>query len=127
MTNKIKKIVEDLGIDAFESNVKIAGIAVVSDSGNLVYQTENFDLKNQMDEVMNVIKGGSSLTLSNSEFIVVVSSSEGVIATNDKGMGHIIFAPFQGGILVSYAMPNADPSKVLTFLKNNVNKLNGKL
>lgn len=125
MTDDVKKIVEDLGIDAFESNVKIAGIAVMSDSGNLIYQTENWDLKNQMNEILNTIKGSSSLTLSNSQFIVVETTNEGIIASNDKGMGHVIFAPFQGGMLVTYAMPQADPPRVLAFLKNYAMKLNG--
>ncbi|MFX0033987.1 MAG: hypothetical protein ACFE8E_14665 [Candidatus Hodarchaeota archaeon] len=32
-------------------------------------------------------------------------------------MGHIILVFFQGGVLVSYAMPKADPYNILNFLK----------
>ncbi|KKM90317.1 hypothetical protein LCGC14_1239790, partial [marine sediment metagenome] len=39
----------------------------------------------------------------------------------------VIFVPFQGGVLVSYAMPQADPPKALTFLKTYTNELNGKV
>ena len=76
---------------------------------------------------MNVIKGDSSFVLSNVEYSVVETTTEGIVGTNDSGMGHVIFAPFQGGVLVSYAMPRADPPKALSFLKTFATRLNGKV
>jgi len=125
--DEIKKIVDDIGIAALEANTKIAGIAVVSDSGNLVLQTENWDLTNQTDFIFNVIKGDSSFVFNNVEFSVVENTTEGFIGTNDNGMGHVIFSPFQGGVLVAYAMPQADPTKALSFLKTFTMRLNGKI
>ena len=125
--DEIKKIIDELGIDALESNTKIAGVAVVSDSGNIVFQTDNWDLTNQTNVILNVIKGARSFVLNDGEFSVVETTTEGIIGTNDSGMGHIIFAPFQGGVLVSYAMPQADPPKALAFLKTYAMKLNGKV
>ncbi|MBA7477152.1 hypothetical protein ES705_33587 [subsurface metagenome] len=125
--DEIKKIIDELGIDALESNTKIAGVAVVSDSGNIVFQTDNWDLTNQTNIILNVIKGARSFVLNDGEFSVVETTTEGIIGTNDSGMGHIIFAPFQGGVLVSYAMPQADPPKALAFLKTYAMRLNGKV
>jgi len=125
--DEIKKIIDELGIDALESNTKIAGVAVVSDSGNIVFQTDNWDLTNQTNIILNVIKGARSFVLNDGEFSVVETTTEGIIGTNDSGMGHIIFAPFQGGVLVSYAMPQADPPKALAFLKIYAMRLNGKV
>jgi len=125
--NNIKKYVEDLGIDSFESNIKIASIAVVSDLGDVIFQTENWDLTNQMDIILRVIEGNTSFFFNNTEFSVVETTSEGIIATNNSGMGHLIFVRFQGGFLISYAMPQADPIKALSFLKNYAIKLNGKI
>ncbi|TKJ19225.1 MAG: hypothetical protein CEE42_15790 [Promethearchaeota archaeon Loki_b31] len=125
--DEIKKIIDELGIDALESNTKIAGVAVVSDSGNIIFQTDNWDLTNQTNIILNVIKGARSFVLNDGEFSVVETTTEGIIGTNDSGMGHIIFAPFQGGVLVSYAMPQADPPKALTFLKTYAMRLNGKV
>jgi len=125
--DEIKKIIDELGIDALESNTKIAGVAVVSDSGNIVYQTDNWDLTNQTNVIMNVMKGDRSFVLNDGEFSVVKTTTEGIIGTNDSGMGYIIFAPFQGGVLVSYAMPRADPPKALAFLKTYATRLNGKV
>ncbi len=121
--DEIKAIVDDLGIAALETNIKIAAVAVVSDSGSLIYQTENWDLVNQEDIILDVIKGVRTFNLSNVEYSVVESTTEGIIGTNENGMGHVLFAPFQGGVLVAYAMPQADPSKAMNFLKDYTTKL----
>jgi len=125
--DEIKDIIDDLGISALENNLKIAGFAVVSDSGNIVFQTKNWDLTNQTNIILNVIKGDRSFVLNDGEFSVVETTSEGIIGTNDSGMGHVIFVPFQGGVLVSYAMPQADPPKALAFLKSYAMRLNGRV
>ena len=67
--DEIKNIVDDIGIAAFEANTKIAGIAVVSDLGNIVFQTENFDLTNHSDFISNVINGDLSFVFNNVEHI----------------------------------------------------------
>ena len=125
--DEIKKIIDELGIDALEANTKIAAIAVVSDSGNIVFQTKNWDLTKQTNVIINVIKGDRTFVLNDGDYSVVESNTEGIIGTNNSGMGHIIFAPFQGGVLLSYAMPQADPPRALAFLKNYAMRLNGKL
>jgi len=76
---------------------------------------------------LNVIKGDRSFILSDGEFSVVETTIEGIIGTNESGMGHVIFVPFQGGVLISYAMPQADPPKALAFLKTFAMRLNGKV
>ena len=128
---ELKGIIDDLGIDALETNLKIAGVAVVSDSGNLVIQSNNWDLTNETNTVLNVIKGDIlskvSFNLSGADFNIVEKTPEGIIGTNNSGMGHVIFATFQGGVLVAYAMPRADPLKALSFLKPYAMRLNGKI
>ncbi len=125
--DEIKKIIDELGITALETNLKIASVAVVSDTGTIIFQTENWDLTNQTNNISYVIKGARSFVFNNLEFSVVETTPEGIIGTNNNGMGHIIIAPFQGGILVSYAMPQANPPKALSFLKNFAVRLNGKV
>ena len=125
--DEIKKIIDDMGIAALEANTKIAGIAVVSESGNLIFQTENWDLTNQTNFIFNVIKGERSFVFNNVEFTIVETSTAGFIGTNDNGMGHVIFTPFQGGVLAAYAMPQADPTKALEFLNTSAVRLNGKI
>jgi len=125
--NEIKNIIDDLAIDALEANTKIAAASVITNLGTIVYQTENFNLTNQTDTILNIYKGHNSFVLNNFKFTVTRNTPEGIIATNNGGMGHIIVAPFQGGLLVVYAMPQADPSKALSFLKTFTTRLNGKV
>jgi len=117
--SELKRVIDEIGISALESNVKIAALAVVSNSGQLIYQTENFDLKNKVNTIMTAMKGGDSIKITDQEFILEGNPSEGLIGRNPSGMGYVILIPFQGGILVSYALPQADPNKVLKFLKDS--------
>lgn len=123
----IKNFIDDLGIAAFEANIKIAGLAVVSNKGSVIFQTDNWDLKKQVSSILNIVKGEKKIVLNGNTFAVNEINSEGIIATSNSGMGHIIFALFQGGVLVSYAMPQANPSNALNFLKMYATRLNGKI
>jgi hypothetical protein len=125
--DEIKEIIINIGNIALEANIKIAALAIISNSGNIIHQTRNFDLTNQTNIILNVFKGNTSFVLSDLEFIITGKTSNGIIGTNKDGMGHVIIVPFQGGFLVSYAMPQEDPIKVLTFLKTFPLKLNGKV
>lgn len=124
---EIKDIIDDIGIVAFENNIKIAALAVMSNSGNIIYQTENFNLSNQENDLLNAMKGIKSFKINDQEYLLEGADSEGIIGTNTKGMGYILLLPFQGGILVSYALPQAEPTKALEFLKNFTIKLNGQI
>lgn len=124
---EIKKIIEDLGNDSLESNMHLAGIALVSDSMDLVFQTTNWDLHDLQTAISSMIEGDSSFILNDTEFNIIEKTSEGIIATNPNGRGYVLFVPFQGGVLLSYAMPQADPKRGLEFLKKYAKKLNGKV
>ena len=124
---EIKGIVDDLGIEALETNSNIAAIAVVSDSGDLIHQTENIDLTNQTEMVFNLIQGDQSIIFNDLKFSVVEVNDNGIITTNEGCMGHMIFAPFEGGVLLVYAMPKANPIQVLSILQNYARRLDGKV
>ncbi|TFG17641.1 MAG: hypothetical protein EU531_02750 [Promethearchaeota archaeon] len=125
--NEIKGIIEDIGISALEHNIKIAALAVISSSGKLIHQTENFDLKNQVNSVLKVINGEKAMILNDIEFIIQGNPSDGMIGTNKAGMGYVIIIPFKGGLLIAYALPQAEPIKALTFLKSFIVRLDGKI
>lgn len=125
--NDIKGIIEDIGIAAFENNIKVAALAIISNSGKLIHQTENFDLSNQANILLSAMKGEKSIIINDLEFIMQGNPSEGIIGTNPNGMGSLIIIPFKGGLLVSYALPQAEPAKALTFLKSFTKMLNGQI
>jgi hypothetical protein len=123
--SEIKGIIDDIGISALENNIKIAALAVISDSGKVIHQTENFDIRNQANILLSALKEKKSIKINDLEFILEGNSSEGLIGTNKDGMGYLIFVPFEGGVLVSYALPRAEPTKALSFLKIYTIKLDG--
>ena len=124
---EVKSIIDDLGNDALEASVKIASAAVLSDLGDIIYQTSNVDLTNQTHLISELINGAQSFILNDLKFSVASVTDEGIIASNDMGMGHILLVPFQGGVIISYAMPGADTTKALIFLKTYALRLNGKV
>ena len=124
---EIEKFIGDFSAEALEMSTKIAGVALVADSGVVVYQTENFDLKNQGGVICQVHEGLESFELNNFQYSVSHSSSGGIVAKSTAGMGIIAFAKIQGGFLVVYAMPGADAKRVLSFLKTYVPKCEGLL
>jgi hypothetical protein len=124
---EIKNIVDDLGNDSLENSINLAGVAVVADSGDVVFQTSNWDLASLTNAVKQIINGDPLFIMNDVEFTIVETTSEGIIATNKLGMGHVLFVPFQGGVLLSYAMPQANPPKALAFLKTYAMRLNGKI
>ena len=44
---EVKSIIDNLGNDVLEASVKIANVADIPDSGEMVYQINNVDLTNQ--------------------------------------------------------------------------------
>ncbi|MEJ2295887.1 MAG: hypothetical protein P8Y23_14115 [Candidatus Lokiarchaeota archaeon] len=120
----IKGIIDDIGISALENNIKIAAIAVISNSGKLIHQTENFDLEKQVNILLSAMKEEKSIKINDLEFKFQVNP-EGIIGTNKARMGYLILVPFDGGVLVSYALPQAEPTKALSFLKTYAGKLAG--
>jgi hypothetical protein len=56
---EIKDIVDELSIEALEADTKIAAVAVVSDIGELIIQTSNWNLSNETNAILKVGKGES--------------------------------------------------------------------
>ena len=125
--NDLKSFIDNLGIEVFETGLNLAGLAIVSDSGDLIIQTENWNLKKDTNSILKVLNGERLLELSGGKYLVVDTSANGIITTSDSAMGFVLLVPFQGGVLVAYAMPQADTSKALEFLKNKGTQLDRKI
>ncbi len=107
---------------------KVAAVSVMSSKGKIIYQKgANWDLTNESKTVLNALKGRNSLNLMGVDFAVIYNTPEAIIGTNNAGNGHVVLAPFKGGILVCYIMPKADPSNSLFNIQNTALKLNGKV
>ena len=54
--DEIKNIIDELGIVAVETNLKIAGVTIVFDLGKIIFQTKNWDLTNQSSRDIEPVK-----------------------------------------------------------------------
>ncbi len=120
----LKKFIDDLGTFAFENRIHIAALAVISNTGDLLYQTENFDLEKETNIILDLIDRPQNYTIANLEYEITEVTSEYIIGTNTAGMGSLVIIPFQKGVLVSYALPQADLAQVKSYLIQSASKLN---
>ncbi len=118
--SEIEAIIDDLLNE--ESN--IYGVAIISKDGNLITQTENWDLTNDLDLINELLnqklelgqKGISSIIIQGIKYMIVENTEERKIGTNITGKGHLIICPVPiggTGALVCYINPQAGPRDAL--------------
>jgi hypothetical protein len=121
----LKDLMETFGNEALEANTKIASVAIILPTGQVAYQSSNWDLSDQTDVLLGVLDGATSFKLNNLDFSVGDSNVTGLVGINPSGMGSVILVPFQGGLLVVYVMPSAELQHALDFLIEFAPRFNG--
>jgi hypothetical protein len=119
--------VENIVDGLLDAEANIGGIAVISSKGAVAYQTENWNLTNDAQGILALLGGGSSITILGVKYMIVENTPERIIGTNVTGKGHIIVAPFPGGVLVAYIVPTAGPRDALFNVQTFALRLKGKV
>ena len=130
MSAEIETIIDDL----LNEEQNVFGVAVISQSGSLITQTENWDISNdmgQLNELLNTKlelgqKGMSSITIQGIKYMIVENTEERKIGTNIQGKGHLIVAPVPvggAGALVCYINPQSGPRDALFTVQSYALKL----
>lgn len=119
--------VENIVDGLLDVDANVGGVAVISSKGAIVYQTENWNLTNDAKGILTLLSGGSSITILGVKYMIVENTPERIIGTNVTGKGHIIIAPFSGGVLVAYIVPQVGPRDALFNIQTFANKLKGKV
>jgi hypothetical protein len=119
----INKLMKEIADAALEKNTKIASLALVADTGKLVYQTKNWDLSNQTKTILDVVKGNKEFVLNTLRFSVISTDPTKMVGVNKSGMGAVLILTCKGGLLISYVMPGARPEGALNFLGQYVKKI----
>ncbi|TFF98356.1 MAG: hypothetical protein EU541_06945 [Promethearchaeota archaeon] len=120
MSEKIENLIDEL-ISAEEN---VYGVAIISKDGNLLTQTENWDISNDINQVNELVqtklelgeKGITSITIQGIKYMIVENTEERKIGTNIKGNGHLIICPIPvggTGALVCYINPQIGPRDAL--------------
>ena len=118
--SEIEAIIDEL----LDVEQNIFGVGIISKDGNLITQTENWDLTNDLaliNELLNQKlelgeKGISSIIIQGIKYMIVENTEERKIGTNITGKGHIIICPVPiggTGALVCYINPQAGPRDAL--------------
>ena len=128
--SKIESIIDEL----LSEEQNIFGVAIISKSGILITQTENWDLSNDLGTINELLgtklelgqRGMSSLTIQGIKYMMVENTEERKIGTNITGKGHVIIAPVPvggTGALICYINPQAGPRDALFTVQSNALKL----
>jgi hypothetical protein len=120
MSEEIEAIIDDL----LNEEQNIFGIAIITQDGNLLTQTANWNILSDLDIINELLnqklelgqKGISSITIQGIKYMIVENTEERKIGTNITGKGHIIICPIPiggAGALVCYINPQAGPRDAL--------------
>jgi len=130
MSAEIEAIIDEL----LSEEQNIFGVAIISKSGSLLTQTQNWNLKNDLEQINKLLgtqlalgqKGISSITIQGIKYMMVENTEERKIGTNITGKGHIIIAPIPiggTGALVCYINPQVGPRDALFTVQTYALKL----
>jgi len=120
MSSEIESVIDEL----LNEEQNVYGVAVISTSGEIITQTENWDLSTELNLINELLrtklalgeKGMSSISIQGIKYMIVENTEERKIGTNLTGKGHIIIAPIPiggTGALICYINPQIGPRDVL--------------
>lgn len=130
--SEIESIIDDL----LNEEQNIFGVAIISKDGNLITQTENWDISNDLNLLNELLgqklelgaKGITSLAIQGIKYMVVENTEERKIGTNITGKGHLIICPIPiggTGALIAYINPRVGPRDTLFTIQEYAKKLIG--
>ncbi len=128
MSSKISTIINVL----LNEEPNVIGVALIGSDNQISFQTENWDLSQDLSGILNLIQAQSGvgrITLQGVNYMVVENTPERKIATNIKGKGHIIICPTgdNNAALMCYISPQAGPRDALFNVQEYAKKLKKKL
>jgi hypothetical protein len=128
LSDEVSNIVNNL----LDEEPNVFGVALIGSDDQIKLQTENWDLSQDLSNLVGLIKAKSGIgriTLQGINYMVVENTPERKIGTNIKGQGHIIICPTgdYNAALVCYINPQAGPRDALFNVQEYAKKLKGKL
>jgi hypothetical protein len=110
----------------FANNPKIHAFAVAKE-GSVVWQTDNWNLVEEIDEILNAAdKDASKVTTGGVTYNRVFSSDDSYVATADDDKGHLILVLIdEHSWAIAFAAPSSVPELTLIDIKRTCIKLRG--
>jgi hypothetical protein len=96
----------------------ILAIAVINTQGNVIFQTNNWDISPDIAGILQVWNtgGGGSLSVQEVNYLALEVIPERIVATNVRGQGHIVAVRVRSGAVIAYISPQGDARSGLTAL-----------
>ncbi|MHA1912970.1 MAG: hypothetical protein ACW986_04595 [Promethearchaeota archaeon] len=118
--SEIEGIIDEL----LNEEQNVFGVALISKDGNLITQTENWNLTTDLRVINDLLteklelgqKGITSITLQGIKYMIVENTEERKIGTNIMHKGHVIICPIPiggTGALITYINPQVGPRDAL--------------
>ncbi|UYP48073.1 hypothetical protein NEF87_004358 [Candidatus Lokiarchaeum ossiferum] len=122
---------EEFIFELLDAEPAVLGGAVIDTTGNLLYQTENWDLQQEIDEINSIIaeaqkpdgKNPGKIKIMEVGYMIIEFTPERIIATNVAQKGHIIVAIGDNGSIVAYIDPSKGPRDALFNVQSFSRKL----
>lgn len=95
-------------------NDAIGGVAMVDGTGAVLFQTENWDLRNEAPGIITTwTTCQGSITVMGVRYVIVENTPERLIGTNVTGKGHIMCVTAGTAKIIVYIEPTIGPTQVL--------------
>jgi hypothetical protein len=120
---------EEFIFSLMDEEPAVFGGAIINNKGELAYQTENWEINQDLDQ-LKVILGGEnpgSISIMKIKYMIVEFTPERIIGTNVTRKGHIIIAPVEKGALICYIDPSKGPRDALFNVQDFAGKLKGQV
>ena len=128
--SEIESIIDEL----LNTEENVFGVAIIGKDGNLITQTENWDVSGDLSVLNELLhlklelgeKGITSISIQGIKYMIVENTEERKIGTNVTGKGHLVIAPVPiggTGALVCYINPAAGPRDALYNIQEFAKKL----
>jgi len=122
---------EEFIFELMDAEPAVLGAAIISNDGNLLYQTENWDITQNLSVVNSIIteckkpdgNNPGRLEVMKIGYMIIEFTPERVIATNAARKGHIIITPGGSGTIISFIDPSTGPRDALFNLQSFAQKL----
>jgi hypothetical protein len=110
----------------FANNPKLHAFAVAKE-GAVIWQTENWNLVEEIDEILKAAdKDSPSLSTGGVTYKRVASSDDSYIATADGNKGHLILVLIdEHSWAIAFAAPTAVPELALIDIRKTIIQLRG--
>ena len=122
---------EEFIYELMDTEPAVFGGAVIDPNGTLLYQTENWDLQQDIQQINSIIEEAKKenavnpgrIEIMKVSYMIVELTPERVIATNVTHKGHIIIAIGSTGTIVAYIDPATGPRDALFNVQAFVRRL----